>query len=97
VSEDVVVSPDGSRVYVAGRSWTFTTGWNIVTVAYETSLGLEQWVARYTNKEALLGGQDDWDPLMAIAPDGGRLFVTGTAVGTTAMVTLAYDTDELAD
>ena len=44
-----------------------------------------------------MGGQDDWDPLLAIAPDGGRVFVTGTAIGTTAMVTLAYDTDELAD
>lgn len=97
VSDDVVVSPDGSRVYVAGRTWTFTTGWNIVTVAYETSLGLEQWVARYTNKDALLGSQDDWDPLMTIAPDGGRVYVTGTAKGTSAMVTLAYDTGELAD
>ena len=38
-------------------------------------------------------GQDDWDPLLAIAPDGGRVF----PIGTTAMVTLAYDTDELAD
>lgn len=92
-SEDLVVSPDGSRVYVTGASWTYL-GWNIATVAYETSLGLEQWVARYTHSTGI-GDQDDLDPYISIAPDGSRVFVTGTSAGGSTgkdLVTLGYDT-----
>lgn len=90
-SEDLVVSPDGSRIYVTGASWTFT-GWNIATVSYETTLGLEQWVARYTHATGI-GDQDDWDPFIAIAPDGSQVFVTGTSAGGSTgkdLVTLSY-------
>lgn len=90
-SDDIVVSPDGSRIYVTGATWTFI-GWNIVTVAYDTS-GLQQWVARYTANAISIGDQDDWDPFIAVAPDGSKVYVTGTSSGGSTskdLVTLAY-------
>jgi WD40 repeat protein len=92
-SEDMVLSPDGSRLYVTGASWTYM-GWNIATVAYDTSLGLEQWVARYTANQVGIGDQDDWDPFISIAPDGSRVFVNGTSAGNGTskdLVTLSYN------
>ena len=95
-SDDIVVSPDGSAVYVAGATWTFTAGWNIVTLAYDATTGAEQWVARYSSAKSGIGDQDDWDPFISIAPDGSRVFTVGTAGGSPdggkGVVTIAYDT-----
>ncbi len=67
---------DGSgNVYVTGESYDLTTFYDCVTVKYD-SLGVEQWVRRYSC-------QDDYtDEGNAIALDGaGNVYVTGRSVG----------------
>ena len=81
----VVVSPDGSTAFVAGQSEN-----DYATVAYETSTGASNWTSRYDGPS---GGVDRLNA-MAVSPDGTRLFVTGTSVGSSGRsdyATVAYD------
>ena len=87
----MVVSPDGSRVFVTGYSEGVDTGADFTTVAYERSTGAQLWVARYDGQ----GSPYDTDVPsgIAVAPDGGTVFVTGRSDGPTGTnyVTIAYD------
>jgi len=63
----IVASPDGSTVYVTGRSNLA----HFTTVAYDAATGARRWVARFY-------GLGYSQPLsMAISPDGSELFVAG--------------------
>lgn len=69
----LVVSPDGSRVFVTGSP----SSPEYVTIAYEASSGARLWVALYT-----AGSQRHGNPnAIDVSPDGSRVFVTGRSAG----------------
>jgi hypothetical protein len=82
----IEVDPQGS-VYVVGDSWSAGSGYDIVTIRYDSS-GNEQWVAIYN------GSANDGDRASAIALDGsGNVFVTGSSIGEDSLpecVTISY-------
>jgi PQQ-like domain len=85
----VAVSPDGSKVFVAGESVGSTSGADYVTVAYDPS-GSELWAKRYNG----LSNGDDYHTSLAASPDGSKVFVTGTSWsshGFDDYGTIAYD------
>jgi hypothetical protein len=82
---DVAVTPDGSRVFAAGSdlgpdcspsSCQYPTDDEFFTIAYSSS-GSKLWTRRTETEE----GQYDGASSIAVAPDGGRLFVTGSVGG----------------
>lgn len=100
----LVVSPDGSRVYVTGRTYASNpgeggTGWDVGTVAYDAATGQELWVARYDNA---LGAsiKEDAGRAIAVAPDGSRVYVLASSVGDSPLydyATIAYLAEDPAD
>ena len=84
------VSPDGSTVFVTGKSQGPTTGRDFATVAYDAATGDELWVDRYDGPNK--GG--DKPTSIGASPDGSALFVTGQSRGATSFLdytTVAYD------
>ena len=77
----MVVSPDGTKVFVTGNSGP---GNHVSTIAYSEATGETLWTARYnTFTEA---------QAMAVSPDGSRVFVTGDIGERSAdYLTIAYD------
>lgn len=63
-----VVSPDGREVYATG-----TTLGDLTTIARDTGTGAKLWVVRYGASTA-----EDVPVGIAVAADGGRIYVTGT-------------------
>jgi hypothetical protein len=83
-------SPDGSKVFVTGRSWGIGSGSDYATVAYNAATGAQLWVSRYNGP----GNGPDEPHWLTVSPDGTDVFVTGVSVGTTGYneyATLAYD------
>ncbi len=84
----IAVSPDGTRVFVTGRSDTPDTAADIATVAYSTADGKQLWAVRYA------GPGDDQGLGIAVSRDGERVFITGYAENAKSgidYVTIAYD------
>jgi DNA-binding beta-propeller fold protein YncE len=78
----LVVSPDGSRVYVTGIS-SGTTSFDYATVAYDAASGTEIWTARSHGSGKAFA--------LALSPDGAYLYVTGGTYGASSdYVTVAY-------
>jgi putative pyrroloquinoline-quinone binding quinoprotein len=91
VAKALVASPDGSQVFVTGRSSAFGTGDDYATIAYDAGTGAQQWAARYNG----LANQLDSPSGIAVSPDGARVFVTGGTIeqpGVGTATTIAYDT-----
>ena len=88
---DIGVSPDGSTVFVTGRSVESVIEGDYITVAYDAVIGTELWVARYDGPEHL----DDRATAISVSPDGSAVFVTGSSAGSTPYTddyaTVAYD------
>lgn len=87
----IAVSPDGSTVFVAGRSSTDTTKMDYITLAYDAATGVRVWKKRYSST---LGLSFDEAAALGVSPDGSNVFVTGVADGGPAQtdyVTVAYD------
>ena len=90
----VVVSPDGSRVFVTGGSRGTGTGQDFATVTYDAATGQRLWVARYD-----AAGRTDTAIAVLVSPDGDRVYVVGrrldglTAVGNylESFAVVAYD------
>jgi sugar lactone lactonase YvrE len=81
----IAASPDGSVVYVTGRS-TGPDGPGFATLAYGAASGEQVWLSRYLGP--------DVPRAMALSPDGSGLFVTGTVpvrYSDTDYATVAYD------
>lgn len=76
-AHSIVVTPDGSRVFLTGQSIGAGTGWDFATVGYDTATGAQAWGARYD------GSGHGWDEpaSLAASPDGSRLYVTGESLG----------------
>jgi WD40 repeat protein len=90
-ADALVVSPDGVRVVITGRSRGAKHG-NYATIAYDASNGNQLWVSRYTGDPGV-GGNEAY--AAATSPDGSRVFVTGGAErskGYVDFTTVAYDT-----
>jgi DNA-binding beta-propeller fold protein YncE len=74
----ITVSPDGSRVYVSGKTTGSPTGdglqttFAFVILAYDAGQGAQLWPASYDHP-----GTTDHPTAMALSPDGNRLYVTG--------------------
>lgn len=90
-ARDLVVAPDGSKVFVTGRSHSETTSADYGTIAYDALTGMELWEARYE------GIADDFSAAEAITidPKGENLFVTGISInddGVFDYATVTYDT-----
>jgi WD40 repeat protein len=66
-------SPDGSVVFVTGYSEGADRRLNYATIALDASTGARRWVARYDGP----AGRDDVAFSLAVAPDGGSVYVTG--------------------
>jgi len=88
---DINVDPSGN-IYVAGFSYSNSTGYDCVTIKYDTD-GNELWVNRYDH--------GDNDRVVSLAVDSsGNVYVTGFSYSNStgySYVTVKYDTygDEL--
>lgn len=83
LADAIAVSPDGSRVYVTGRSDTAPGVADFGTLAHDAATGDILWYERYDN-----GGTD---LPRRIAATADAVFVTGSSGGVGDFVTLAYD------
>jgi len=87
-----LILDDSGNVYVTGQSFSYTSGYDYVTLKYYSD-GDTAWVRRYNGT----GNYDDG--AVALALDGaGNIYVTGWSVGTGTFynfdyVTLKYQTD----
>jgi DNA-binding beta-propeller fold protein YncE len=104
VATSLVVSPDGSKVFVTGRSYDSSSGssYDYATVAYSAASGSELWVARsdgpankVTRHARYIGPTYNYDfaHSLAVSPDGTKVFVTGEAYdsgGSPDYATVAY-------
>jgi hypothetical protein len=84
----LAVSPDGSTVFVTGKSHGLTDD-DYATVAYDPVTGAEVWVSRYNGT----GNGADSAYALDVSPDSSTVFVTGTAVGASDSdyTTVAYE------
>ena len=69
----LVVSPDGTRLYVTGGSESPTTSFDYATVAYNAASGAQIWVRRYDGPTH----QSDRASALALNGAGTRIYVTG--------------------
>ena len=85
------LSPDGSRLFVTGRSAGLGTNvFDYATIAYDAATGARVWAARYNGP----AGGDDQASGIAVSPDGSTVYVTGQSAGGSTgqdYATVAYD------
>jgi DNA-binding beta-propeller fold protein YncE len=86
----LAVSPDGTEVFVTGRSVAVGEHrGDLATVAYAASTGAQVWAVRYHAFSDI----DDTPRSVSVGPDGATVFVTGTSetpFGPEGL-TIAYD------
>jgi WD40 repeat protein len=75
-ARDLVVSPDGSEVYIAGISGT-GSNLDFVGLAYDAVTGRELWATRYNGP----GNNTDSPFDIALSEDGGTLVLAGWSDG----------------
>jgi hypothetical protein len=93
----LAVGPAGHRVYVTGSSNGAGSGGDLdySTAAYSAATGARLWAAHYDGRGHYGGngfGGDSADSV-AVSPGGGRVYVTGSSLGTTTgadYATVAY-------
>jgi hypothetical protein len=89
----MVLSPDGTRVFVAGGVNGTTGNKDYVTVALDATTGGNLWEQRFNGA----ADGDDVATAIGIGPAGDRLFVTGRSDGATTLgnyTTIAYGADD---
>jgi outer membrane protein assembly factor BamB len=83
----VGVSPDSTKVFVTGQSVVSATE-NYSTVAYDAKTGTLLWAKQYAGPTNY-----DFATALTVGPGGGRIFVTGTSIGSGSgedYATIAY-------
>ena len=85
-------SPDGSEVFVTGKSSSERTDYDAATVAYDANTGATLWVSRFDDPAHTYGE----GKAVAVSPDGSEVFITGTMGGNPGTIyadylTVAYD------
>ena len=70
----MAISPDGSTVFVTGRTDVAVSHLDYATVAYDATTGTRRWVARFRGP----ADGDDIPRAIGVSPDGSRVFVTGS-------------------
>jgi hypothetical protein len=93
----IAVSPDGLQVFVTGESRTLDVGREAVTIAYDSRLHGEQWVARYNTSDSDSGipdGRDDVARVIGVSGDGRTVLIGGDSWGANSLdwIFAAYDT-----
>jgi hypothetical protein len=89
---DVVVSPDGTRVFVTGVSEGVPPRQtDFATIAYDAASGATLWTARLDGA----ANSDDRAVADAISPDGNHLYVTGTTCAAKGAINCTGDMDYL--
>jgi hypothetical protein len=86
----LATSPDGTAVYVTGRSDGGSTRDDFATVAYDARTGARLWTRRFNGRP----DRNDAGASIGVTPDGATVFVTGSSVGGASRVdyaTIAYD------
>src|SRR5690349_4004699 len=89
----IAVDPAAKTVVVTGSSFGVGSGKDYGTVAYDAVTGTQKWVARYNGP----GNAADQATGLAISPDGGAVFVTGSSASASSgpasvyYTTVAYD------
>jgi Tol biopolymer transport system component len=88
----VVISPDGSHVYVTGNNKNAYGNYDYATVSYNAATGVLQWATAYDGPDA----QTDHALDVAVSSDGSELFVFGESETTTfwQLATVAYATPD---
>jgi outer membrane protein assembly factor BamB len=88
VAEAVAASPDGTTVFVTGRSRADGSHSDYATIAYDASNGIELWTKRYN------GPGNHYDGATSVAvSQAGTVFVSGGSTGSTSgrdFATVAY-------
>ena len=81
-ARSIAVSPDGSAVFVLGRSRGLdNNGFDYLTVAYGADDGAKRWIRRYDGPSPDYRYPNDEDPVaVGVSPDSSRVFVSGTSV-----------------
>jgi PQQ-like domain len=91
----LTTSPDGTMVYVSGRSFgRIGQGRDYATIAYDASSGNERWVRRYNGPGLTEEEGHDEAHAIGVSPDGNSVFVTGASFGRRSdwdYATIAYD------
>lgn len=88
-ARSLAINPNGTRVYVAARSFAPGTYWDYATIAYDLATGADAWLARYDGP----GNSVDDPHGIKVSGDGLRVAVTGSSNGGADgdFATLAYD------
>ena len=91
IPSSVAVSPDGTKVFVTGKSFVAAQGQNdYATVAYDAANGHQLWAKGYNGPL----NNDDEATAVAVSPDSKTVYVTGSSfgkVGGSDYATIAYD------
>ncbi|WP_116953448.1 S8 family serine peptidase [Jiangella endophytica] len=91
--QEVLLSPSGDRLYVAGNSLPALPGTlrpDYVTAAYDPETGDELWAVRF---DGPVQGADELAGF-GVSPSGDTVYVTGSSTGSgghSDVVTIAYD------
>jgi WD40 repeat protein len=89
-ASSVAVSPDGGTVFVTGSSSGVNLVSDYATVAYNAATGAQRWARLYNGP----GNGSDQASSVAVSPDGGTVFVTGSSDGVNIVsdyATVAYN------
>lgn len=88
---DVIVSADGTKIFVTGRSWGGTsTDHDYATIGYNAVTGATLWARRYNGS----ANGEDTPAALAVTPDSTKVVVTGYSTGQTTdwdYATIAYN------
>jgi PQQ-like domain len=87
---DVIASPDGSTIYVAGFTYGQRTHYDGTVIAYNAGTGAQKWIVRYNRRGSLA----EYFRTLGVSPDGTTVFVGGEtdrSASDSDFVTLALD------
>jgi hypothetical protein len=73
VASSLSLAPDGSKVYITGRSYRFASNEDYLTIGYDVATGARLWVRRYDGPVS----HDDQASSVVASSDGSKAFVTG--------------------